>query len=506
VQERKGILAVSFGTTYDRARREAIDPLEREWAQAFGDYTVRRAFTGNLVREKLAGQGMAVESVPQALERFCRDGYTHVWIQPTYLIAGEEYSRLIAQATPFRERFSLLKIGEPLLAGEEDYDRVVGAMRARFPMAAGEACIFMGHGTYHEANRAYEKIEKRLEKEAGRRYFMATVEGLPSLEERLDEMDGRGDIRKIYLVPFMLVAGDHALVDMAGEGTESWKSRCLARGYEVECILHGMGSYAEIRRLYVEKCRKTVSGVFYAISVGPGAGGNLTLDGARHIRGCDVLAVPRTGMEHTIALSVVEKANRVLEEMFGTADYLGLSGKELLYLDFLMTKDAGRRARVYETLAEQIEGYLRLGKNVGMIVLGDATVYATAAYLTAPIRRAGYQVALLPGVTSFCACAAALGQSLTVMGEPLHIIPASYEGLAESLSLPGSKVLMKSGKSLPETKRILQKTGLYARSSMVKDCGMDTQEICSGLDEDTERNSYFTTVLVPGDGEGWERT
>ncbi len=325
----------------------------------------------------------------------------------------------------------------------------------------------------------------------------------------------------------MLVAGEHARSDMAGGEATSWRSICRARGYEVDCVLHGMGFYPEIRALYLGKCRKTLGGIFYGISVGPGAGGNLTLDAARCIRKCDVLAVPRTGVEqtagpcaddagtggtetdsaetgsactggaHTVALDIVRKADRLLEEMSGRKDYLGLPEKEILYLDFLMTRDAAKRNQVYEALSEKIVEYLRDGKNVGMIVLGDVGIYATVSYLTAPIRGAGYEVSLLPGVSSFCASAAALGRSLPTMSRPLHIIPAGYDGLKERLTLPGSKVLMKAGRSLPETKRVLKETGMYECASMVKDCGMETQEICWGLDEDTERGSYFTTILVP---------
>lgn len=497
--EKRGILAVSFGTTYDKAREEAIEAIENDWEQTFPDYTLRRAFTSNIVRRKLQGRGLQVQSVPEALEDFLADGYTHIWIQPTHLIPGEEYDRLIGQAMQFKDRFAFLKVGEPLLLQEEDYDTVVRIMRDKYRVADGEACIFMGHGTYHEANRAYEKIEKRLEKETDRSYFMATVEGTPSLEDILQRLDETGGIRKVLLVPFMLVAGEHALHDMAGEEADSWKNRCRARGYETACILHGMGSYPEIRQFYIRKCRKCLSGVFYGISVGPGAGGSLTLDGARRIQSCDVLAVPRTGEQHTIALSIVQKAGKQIEEMFGSmaADYLKLSEKEIVYLDFLMTRDAEKRNRVYEELSCKLIEYLRAGKNVGMIVLGDVTVYATAAYLAAPIRKAGYEVTLLPGVNSFCASAAALGRSLTTMSQPLHIIPAGYDGLEESLRLPGSKVLMKNGKNLPQVKQLLKEMELYDRASMVKDCGMETQEICWGLDEDTERNSYFTTILVP---------
>jgi len=499
---KRAILAVSFGTTYDRAREEAIGAIEREWEEAFPGYTVRRAFTSNIVCGKLRERGIRVRKVPEALEELYREGYTHIWVQPTHLIPGEEYDRLRADVMKRKDDFSFLKLGEPLLVQEEDYDTIVTIMKDRFPAREGEACIFMGHGTYHQANRTYEKIEKRLEKEENRNYYMATVEGIPSLEDILEILDREGTVHRIMLVPFMLVAGEHVLKDMAGEEETSWKNRCLGRGYEVDCSLHGMGAYEEIRRFYTRKCRKCLGGIFYGISVGPGAGGNLTLDAAARIRKCDVLAVPRTGSDHTIALSIVQKAQRRIGEMFGEdkADYLKLADKEVIYLDFLMTKDEKARSRQYEEHAERITGCLKEGKNVGMIVLGDVTVYSTVSHLTEPIRRAGYEVTLLPGVNSFCACGAALGKSLTSMSQPLHIIPAGYEGTAESLKLPGSKVLMKSGKSLPGTKRLLKELGLYERSSMVKDCGMESQEICWRLDEDTERNSYFTTIVIPDNG------
>ena len=155
---KKAILAVSFGTTYDPAREEAIEALEKDWQEAFPDYRLCRAFTSSIVRQKLAGRGIEAPGVSQVLEQLAKDGYTHIWIQPTHLIPGEEYDRLQAEAARWKERFTFLKVGEPLLLDEEDYDTVVGLMQERFRPGEREVCIFMGHGTYHQANRVYEKI------------------------------------------------------------------------------------------------------------------------------------------------------------------------------------------------------------------------------------------------------------------------------------------------------------------------------------------------------------
>ena len=145
--------------------------------------------------------------------------------------------------------------------------------------------------------------------------------------------------------------------------------------------------------------------------------------------------------------------------------------------------------------------YLEQGIDVGMAVLGDVSIYATSAPLLQALKEKGYKTGMLPGVTSFSAAAAALEISLTKTAEPLHIIPAGYEGLMEALRLPGSKVLMKSGKKLPEIKKLLKELALYDSTHLVRDCGLATQEVCQNLDEDTDRDSYFTTLFVAGETE-----
>lgn len=501
VTEKKAIVAVSFGTTVDEARDAAITPIEREWAEAFPDYIVRSAFTSSIVRRRLAERGIFIDSVEEALSALLAEGVQKVYLQPTHLIPGEEYDLLREAAEKWQKKFALLKIGEPLLADRKDMERVLCRMKERFPVKEGTVCIFMGHGSAHAANRVYEQLAGILSQEEGQSYFMATVEGSPSFLDALLAVEKRSGISKIILVPFMLVAGDHARNDMSGEDAESWKSICEAKGYETECHLQGMGEYPEIRALYQEKCRKCLRGSFYAISVGPGMGGALTLDGAERIKNCQVLAIPRTKGSHSLALSIVQKANEQLKEMFGCEDYLLLSQKEILYLDFQMTKDIEKREQTHAEHLQKLMSYLERGIDVGMAVLGDVSIYATSAPLLQALKEKGYKTGMLAGVTSFSAAAAALEISLTKTAKPLHIIPAGYEGLMEALRLPGSKVLMKSGKKLPEIKKLLKELALYDSTHLVRDCGLATQEVCQNLDEDTDRDSYFTTLFVPGETE-----
>ena len=160
--EKKGILAVSFGTSYERARKEAIDAVEEQWRSVFPDCELRRAFTSPRIIRRLAAQGLSVPDVAQTLKGMKAEGFTHVWVQPTLLIPGEEYDRLCEAVAPFACDFALLKIGEPLLCQEEDYDNAVRTMVEKYPVREGEACVLMGHGTPHDAGHIYRTIGKKL--------------------------------------------------------------------------------------------------------------------------------------------------------------------------------------------------------------------------------------------------------------------------------------------------------------------------------------------------------
>ena len=233
--DKKGILAVSFGTSYERARKESIDAVEEQWRSVFPDCELRRAFTSPRIIKRLAAQGLSVPDVTQALARMKAEGFTHVWVQPTLLIPGEEYDRLCEAVHLFERDFALLKIGEPLLWREEDYDNTVRTMMGKYPVREREACVLMGHGTLHDAGHIYQKIREKLEVQSAGRYSLATVEGAPGIEEVSDRLPR--DARKVTLVPFMLVAGDHAVNDMAGQEPGSFRSVLEAKGYEVDIYM-----------------------------------------------------------------------------------------------------------------------------------------------------------------------------------------------------------------------------------------------------------------------------
>ena len=221
-------------------------------------------------------------------------------------------------------------------------------------------------------------------------------------------------------------------------------------------------------------------GVFYAVSVGPGDPELLTRQACRVLEACDVIAAPRMKSGRMLALDIAAGA-------------VDMQGKTILPLDFTMARDAAVREDSYRTAA--VEAALAAGQDVAMVNLGDVSVYATAYYILERIRADGFETVMCPGVTSFCAVAARLGRSLTRMEEPLHILPGSAE-LDSALALPGTKVIMKSGKAIHETAAALERRGLLANAGMVADCGLETEQVYTDLRHLPKEISYFATIVA----------
>ena len=211
-------------------------------------------------------------------------------------------------------------------------------------------------------------------------------------------------------------------------------------------------------------------GVFYAVSVGPGDPELLTRQACRVLEVCDVIAAPRTKAGRMLALDIAA----------GAVD---------------MAHDAAVREESYRTAAGAIEAELTAGRDVAMVNLGDVSVYATAYYILERIRADGFETVMCPGVTSFCAVAARLGRSLTRMEEPLHILPGSTD-LDNALPLPGTKVVMKSGKAIYKAAAALERHGLLANAGMVADCGLETEQVYTDLRQLPEEISYFATIVA----------
>lgn len=229
-------------------------------------------------------------------------------------------------------------------------------------------------------------------------------------------------------------------------------------------------------------------GIFYGVSVGPGDPELMTRKAVRVIEECGVIVAPMTKGEKTLALDITR----------GAAD---LSRKEIVPVEFLMTRDREAQRQRHMEIAEQIAGYLRGGQDVAMLNLGDVSIYSTFSYIHQLIVQQGFETEIIPGVTSFCAVAAKLKTSLTTMAEPLTIIPASHGQTEAALATPGTKVLMKAGRALGEVKEALQQAGLYGRAMLVKNCGLPEEQVCRNMDEAGDDMGYFATIVVGGEKE-----
>lgn len=253
--KKTGILVVSFGTTYEDTRKKTIDRLEQEIGGIYPQVPCYRAFTSGMVRKILKERdGISVMAPKEALLQMKEDGITHVKILPTHIIAGFENQKIWNIARGYGTIFEEIQIGSALLEEERDYETVVKVVWYELSeLAAGNILLFMGHGSGHEANASYEKLEQAFRQRTGEEVLVATVEGTPELSDAMERMAVLKK-KRVILTPFMLVAGDHAVNDMAGD-EDSWKTELEGAGYEVTVVIKGLGEYAGIRALYQEHLR-----------------------------------------------------------------------------------------------------------------------------------------------------------------------------------------------------------------------------------------------------------
>lgn len=225
-------------------------------------------------------------------------------------------------------------------------------------------------------------------------------------------------------------------------------------------------------------------GVLYGVGVGPGDPELLTVKALRVMQHCPVLACPQTKSGEMLALNIVQQA-------------MDVSGKTILPLYFTMSRDAEAQRQAHRKAVEEICGYLEKGQDVAMPNLGDVSIYSTYCYLMELVKERGFETQMVAGVPSFCAIAARLGISLTEMNSPLHIVPGSMD-LDGVFQWPGNKVLMKSGKQMPEVLKSIAERADLSKSAMVQNCGLPTEQVFANLAEELpqEPTGYFATVIV----------
>ena len=253
----KGILVVSFGTSHLDTMEKTISVIEREISEPFQEYRVYRAFTSGMIIRKLKRtENLAVDTVQEALNRMKEDGIEDVIVQPTHIINGVEYDRMMKDLMENMFLFRRIRVGKPLLSSVDDYKKSIHAVMAETQLEDDEVLVLMGHGTDHHANSAYPTLEYTFHALGYNQVLVGTVESFPELKNVMAKLEISGK-KKVVLMPFMLVAGDHAKNDMAGE-EDSWKSELEDAGYEVRVIMKGLGEFEGIRKIFTEHLEEEI--------------------------------------------------------------------------------------------------------------------------------------------------------------------------------------------------------------------------------------------------------
>ena len=260
IMKKPVLLVVSFGTSFADALEKNITAIEKALAEAFPAYEVRRAFTSGMILKKLRERdGIHIDSVSEAMERLVRDGVQQVVVQPTHVMNGGEYDKMVEIVRAYVDRFQSLKIGRALLSDDHDMEAMIETVFAADAamVPPDTALVYMGHGTDHEANCCYARLQEKLRAEGHRNIFIGTVESTPTVEDVLRDVQQRS-FHRVVLLPLMIVAGDHAAHDMAGDDENSWKRIFKRTGYDTVCVLRGLGERPAIRWMIMGHCAETM--------------------------------------------------------------------------------------------------------------------------------------------------------------------------------------------------------------------------------------------------------
>ena len=279
------LLVVSFGTSFNDSRAEDIKGIEDALAEAFPDWSVRRAFTAQIIINHVqARDDEKIDNMQQALDRAVANGVKNLVVQPTHLMHGAEYDEMVEAIDAYKDKFESVAIAEPMLGEVGDDATVINDDKAAVAQAItdeavkeagydsmeaaaedGTAFVFMGHGTSHTANVTYDQMQTQMENLGFTNAFIGTVEGEPedtACDEVINKVKDAG-FKKVILRPLMVVAGDHANNDMAGDDDDSWKSMFEASGDfdEIDCQIEGLGRIDAVEQLYVAHTQAAIDSI-----------------------------------------------------------------------------------------------------------------------------------------------------------------------------------------------------------------------------------------------------
>lgn len=257
--DKKALLIVSFGSSFIENRAASIDETEKVIAEAFPEYDKYTAFTSQIIIDIYKDRdGIEYDNVSKAIEKIYKEKYGEVLVVPTHVINGEEYDQMTEELCPFMNKFETMNISSPLLTHMHDYKSVANALLKELPEVDEKtAIVLMGHGTHHHANSAYPTLDYVFKHMGNENVYIGTVEGSPSFVDVANDIKKK-DYETILLMPMMIVAGDHAHNDMAGDEEDSWKVMFKSMGYDVDYILKGLGELPAIQQLFVDHANEAL--------------------------------------------------------------------------------------------------------------------------------------------------------------------------------------------------------------------------------------------------------
>lgn len=516
---KKAVVVISFGTSYNDTRKKTIDRCEDIIKKEFEGVDFFRAWTSKMIIRKIKKRDNEYIYYPDELfEKLYSEGYTDIYIQSLHLICGDEYTKLLNIVDRYKDKFENIVVGRPLLKSIEDHKRLASFLGNISTCDVDNdkeenekvATVWMGHGSEHIANSSYTTLDYMLKMDRIRAYI-GTVEGYPEIGEVI-ELLKRDGVKKVHLRPMMLVAGDHATNDMASDEEDSWKSILLKSGFKVETHLVGLGEYSEIQNYFKNnlleevaklekkiknrdnienKCGKLLNnvekkGIFYGIGVGPGDSSLLTKKAIDTLNSLDVLYCPtaRDGIKST-ARSISEKHFKEKLEI-----------KERY---FPMNFNDSERENQWNSIVEEIESDIYLGKKVGFVTLGDPTVYSTYIYLLDKLDK-DICINTISGITSFLDIAASSNTPLVIDKESLAIVSGtdSIEKISNIIDISDNVVIMKLNRTFDDIFDVLEKKNLLDCTICVSMSSMDGETVYRDIRmlKNMDNIPYFTTLIL----------
>lgn len=248
---KRGMLFVGFGTSHEDTRIKTIDAIQNKVHEAFPHCTPYSAWTSEVIIKKVKEErGEHHDTLEEAFARMSADGVEDCVVVSMHLMRGAETAKVEKAAAAWSDENNVPTfVAEPLMSSDDDRKAVAQVLCDEFDFVGkDEALLLMGHGSVFASNETYSLLQEELKAKGRDRFFVATVEGEPTFADALALID-ESRVRRVYLAPLMIVAGDHAKNDLAGDGPESWASQLKARGLQVKTILRGLGEYAGIHQL-----------------------------------------------------------------------------------------------------------------------------------------------------------------------------------------------------------------------------------------------------------------